>query len=212
MAVAVRNPKTGRMRRQTVRYYSHNRRSRGLCSNEVKYAKRAAESYKNERMKRLHLKPLLRMVFLLLLRDPANQGLRLMLLLLLRKKRQISRRMDELIQFDELLCDMTIEEEEAGVFHMACRWRRIDDFPDDDVAQKQTKFTKSELKDIFDKFDLPSDGNGIWVIQYGSPPNQRNYFFDTEQVFLYLMIRCRSGASHADMADDVFGGTDGGRR
>ena len=126
--------------------------------------------------------------------------------------RRLGRRMYDLIEFDEYLCDMTEEEENALVYHLPYRWTSIDNFPDDDVALKQTKFTKDELQQIYEKFDLPSDEEGQWTVEYGEGPNQRRYHFHTEQLFLYAMISCRSGASHVDMADDVFGGTDGGRR
>ena len=49
MGRSTRNPRTGRLRRQTIRYYSHNRRSRGLSAKEISYAKRASELIPRER-------------------------------------------------------------------------------------------------------------------------------------------------------------------
>ena len=112
---------------------------------------------------------------------------------------------------DAEIADMTIEEENEQRFQPPQRWHRINDFENDEVAREHTRFTKGELQSIYNLFQIPTDPDGRIRIHYGTTGN-RWYAFSPEEVFIYGMIKGAEAHSHVDMAKDVFGGTDGGRR
>ena len=112
---------------------------------------------------------------------------------------------------DADIADMTVQEENEECYQPPQRWCHIDDLENDEVARVHTRFTKAELRQIYNLFEIPTDPDGKIRIHYGNTGN-RWYVFGPEEIFLYSMIKGAEGHTHVGMAKDVFGGTDGGWR
>ena len=118
----------------------------------------------------------------------------------------------ELEQLDSQIADMNEQEENEQRFQPPQRWYYIDDLETNEVAREHTRFTKEELHDIFQRFEIPTGTDGKIRICCEKTGTHRWYAFGPEEVFLYAMIKAAEGHTHVNMAKDVFGGTDGARR
>jgi hypothetical protein len=215
------NSKTGAKRKQRIRDTNYWKRSTGLQSKawtELMRVHRWIRRHTNRRRKTQFLFLLSMMHQLGHIEIPLelDDGTRDALSALLAASGlKSSRSIASLEEKDSEIADMAHAEANVGVHQPQQRWSRIDDFETDNVARQHTRFLKEQLREIYDKFEFPIHADGYVRVTYGEPDVNGRYHlyrFHPEELFVYAMIKAAKAATHTGMAEDVFGGIDGGRR
>jgi len=82
--------------------------------------------------------------------------------------------------------------------HHPAKWNRIECFRDDADCINSTRFTKAQLYQLIDLFGLDE------LIRV--PCGRFSYCFHREEMICYMLIKMRSGSTHAFMDDKLTGG------
>jgi hypothetical protein len=98
---------------------------------------------------------------------------------------------------DELLCDIPLEEEIEASYKHPKRWQRIENFQNDNEANNLTNFTKSELRELVDHSGLED------IVRVPIPNSTSCYVFHREEMFIYTLIKMKTGGTHTYMEDFV---------
>jgi len=211
MARAKINPRTGRRRRQTVRYTNLMERSAALNSKDELNLHKVRKAYEKCRhSKRRAL--LLAAVSSVCLDDNALNGDDTVTVILAGALMLVymhERKLRALRQMDSWIADMTAAEENEPKPYRAKQFTQIDHFINDSEARKETNFEKWQLRIILDKFDVPVNGDSVVVVPYGT--NTRVYHFSPEEMLIYYLMRAKGGHPHTAMMT-LSGSTDQNRR
>ena len=117
-------------------------------------------------------------------------------------------RFKQLQSLDTELHDIPLEEEENAPSVQKPRQNiRFDSWPCQQ-CRCSTSFRKEVLLEIYNHFNLANipaqQGYDDGFIRVST--GHRNYLFHPEELFLFLMLKCKKGFSNKDMCDVVFGG------
>jgi hypothetical protein len=105
--------------------------------------------------------------------------------------------MPKTIVKDELLCDIPLEEENEASYKHPKRWQRIDSFQNENEAYNKTNCTKSELREIVEHFGMED------IVRVPIPNSRACYSFNREELFIYTLIKMKTGFTHTDMEEYV---------
>ena len=110
------------------------------------------------------------------------------------------------LRLDHLYHDIPIEEELAPRYRIEERQHiRLDSWSNQECIDN-TSFRKGQLLNIYHEFglaELAAQSNGYIRIFNG----HEYYNFHPEELFLFLMMRCKKGWSNKDMCNWCFGGS-----
>ena len=108
-------------------------------------------------------------------------------------------------RYDELCHDIPLEEEEAAHGHPLPRQDvRFNSWTDQDCYDN-TSFTKRQLRTIYGHFglaELAAQNDGFIRV----PTGFREYHFHPEEMFLFLMTKCKTGLTNRLLCNKIFGG------
>jgi len=110
---------------------------------------------------------------------------------------------DYYMSVDESIGDYTAADEADTVEWPEPVRRRIDDL-DDREARQMTRFTKGQLRTLYNLFDLPVDVEGNVRIQAGN--TDTFYSFHGEEVFLFSLTKLALGMDNTVLCMFFFGG------
>jgi len=206
MPKTVRNPRTGRLRRQTTHYTNRNHRSKALTPNDVQSAIKVQQAIQQNRHRIVSVVSsasaavVASMLAVMGGLDPSQF---LLWAALLGVATQIAITQQQLYyRIDSMISDMTPEEEAEPVARLAPSFRRIDHFATEDQARCNTNFTKSQLQDLIVKFAMPE----MVRVGYGQGTSRRHYNFHREELLIYMLMKFKTDKDHTDMADTTTGG------
>jgi hypothetical protein len=205
MPQTIVNPRTGLNRRQPPRFTTRKRRALSLYTTRRDIAQRLQDEMKFIR-KRIRVLIVATIVFLtrirsLRTREEDNQEsiARLhhlatitALCATLYQQKYLALRHN-----DELLCDIPLEEENEASYKHPKRWQRIENFQNDNEANNLTNFTKSELRELVDHSGLED------IVRVPIPNSTSCYVFHREEMFIYKLIKMKTGGTHTYMEDFV---------
>jgi len=114
-------------------------------------------------------------------------------------------RFSRLIQQDHIYHDIPLEEENNALATRLPRQNiRFNSWTDQECYDN-TSFRKEQLQRIYHKFglaQLAAQNHGFIRV----PTNHETYRFDPEELFLFLMTKCKTGLSNKVLCDLIFGG------
>eukprot|EP00563_Minutocellus_polymorphus_P021368 CAMPEP_0197715424 /NCGR_PEP_ID=MMETSP1434-20131217/589_1 /TAXON_ID=265543 /ORGANISM="Minutocellus polymorphus, Strain CCMP3303" /LENGTH=291 /DNA_ID=CAMNT_0043299521 /DNA_START=154 /DNA_END=1025 /DNA_ORIENTATION=+ len=100
-------------------------------------------------------------------------------------------------QLDMALYDIPPEEIEEEVYVKPIAYRTIDSLQDDRVARDLTRFTKDELREMYEISGIPD------VVRMECAAH---YVFGGEELFLFALAKIALGQPNVYLCDHVFGG------
>lgn len=110
----------------------------------------------------------------------------------------------EMIKLDSSLMDLPDEIDSSG-YRMRLKDLTLLSYENDDQCREFTRFTKEQIRTIVSDFEL-----GEYYYTYYYSGNKWKYYkFKTETLFLYLLRKLSTGATHKHLADTEFGGDSG---
>ena len=192
MALSVRNPRTNCKRRQPPKYTSYRRRAESIYIRSRRVLRmvwdRLSTAINDARDATVLLIAVLARFVLEMqlaggLRTHISDALAEGALGIAHFLRQRLLLFGTLRIVDESIADMRLDEENAPTYRRNRRYKRIQDFIDDNEAKNLTNFKKPELVALLGYYDLAE-----WIFVPISDDGEHCYKFHREELLLYMLI------------------------